>query len=49
MAYSGAQGTLPGLDQVNVQIPTSLRGAGTVTLQLTVDGVAANPVTVAIQ
>jgi len=46
---AGAQGQFPGLDQVNVQLPSSLSGAGSVTVQFTVDGQAANPVTIAIQ
>jgi len=47
--FAGAQPSYPGLDQVNIQVPSSLRGAGKVTLQLTVNGIAANPVTVAFQ
>lgn len=42
--YAGPQGTDVGLDQVNILLPKSLRGAGNVTVQLTVDGQAANPV-----
>jgi uncharacterized protein (TIGR03437 family) len=49
VAFSGAQGTYPGLDQVNLQIPPSLAGAGTVTVAITVGSQAANPVTVAFQ
>jgi uncharacterized protein (TIGR03437 family) len=49
VAFSGAQGTYPGLDQVNLQIPPSLAGAGTVTVAVTVASQAANPVTVAFQ
>ena len=44
--YAGAQGAFSGLDQVNVLLPTELRAAGAVSLVLTVDGVAANAVTV---
>ncbi len=44
--YAGAQGTYPGLDQVNVLLDPSLAGRGQVVLQLTVDGAAANPVVV---
>ena len=47
--YAGAQGTFPGLDQVNVRIPASLAGTGNVNVQLTVSGVASNPVQIAIQ
>jgi uncharacterized protein (TIGR03437 family) len=49
VTYSGAQGSYDGLDQVNVLLSPSLAGSGQVTLQLTVDGVQANPVTVDIQ
>ena len=49
VAFSGAQGTYPGLDQVNLQIPPSLAGAGTVTVLVTVGSQAGNPVTVAFQ
>ena len=47
--YAGPQNQYPGLDQLNFQIPQSLAGAGSVTIQVTVDGVAANPVFVVIQ
>ena len=36
-------------DQLNVALPRSLVGASTVTVQLTVDGQAANPVTILVQ
>jgi uncharacterized protein (TIGR03437 family) len=49
VTYAGAQNTYPGLDQVNVLLDRSLIGAGVLTLQLTVDGVAANPVEVNIR
>ena len=49
VSYAGAQGTYAGLDQVNVQLDRSLVGGGMLPLQLTVDGVAANPVIVNIQ
>ena len=49
VTYAGAQGSYQGLDQVNVLLNPSLAGSGQVTLQLTVDGVLANPVTVNIQ
>jgi len=38
-----------GFDQVNVNLPYSLAGAGQVTLTLTVDGIAAPPVTLDFQ
>lgn len=47
--YSGAQGTYPGLDQVNVVLPQSLRGCGASTLTLTAGGIRANPVDVVIE
>jgi uncharacterized protein (TIGR03437 family) len=49
VAYAGPQGSLVGLDQANVLIPSSLAGQGQVTIQLTANGIAANPVNVAIQ
>ena len=47
--YGGAQGSIGGLDQVNVLLPAGLRGGGTVTVNVSVDGVAANPVTLTIR
>jgi uncharacterized protein (TIGR03437 family) len=44
VAYAGPQGGFVGLDQVNVTLPKSLRGSGNTTVLLTVDGQAANPV-----
>jgi uncharacterized repeat protein (TIGR01451 family) len=38
--------TMPGLDEVHVQVPADLRGAGTVNLSLNCDGRDSNPVTV---
>jgi len=49
VSYAGVQGTFAGLDQANVLIPSSLAGKGSVTIQLTANGVAANPVNVTIQ
>jgi len=46
VTYAGPQGAFVGLDQINVSVPSTLRGAGTQTIALTVDGVAANTVTV---
>jgi uncharacterized protein (TIGR03437 family) len=48
VSYAGAQSQSPGLDQVNVQVPASLAGQGDVSLTLSVDGQAANPVTLKI-
>jgi uncharacterized protein (TIGR03437 family) len=47
--YAGPQGTLPGLDQVNVLLPLSLRGSGVVNVIVIVGGVKSNPVKIAIQ
>jgi uncharacterized protein (TIGR03437 family) len=46
--YAGSAG-YAGVDQVNVQLPASLAGSGTVALQLTASGIAANTVQIAIQ
>ena len=43
--YTGAQGTFPGLDQVNVQLPASLAGSGLVTVTVMIDGQSSNPAT----
>lgn len=46
---SGAQGTYPGLDQVNIgPLPASLAGKGNVNIVLTADGQTANTVNVTI-
>jgi len=49
VVFAGSPGTSAGLDQVNVQIPASLAGKGNVNVQVTVAGVAANPVQITIQ
>ncbi|MCX6611709.1 MAG: hypothetical protein NTW74_12765, partial [Acidobacteria bacterium] len=46
--FAGPQGA-PGLDQVNVELPATLRGRGEVPVILTVDGKVANTVTLTIQ
>jgi uncharacterized protein (TIGR03437 family) len=48
-SYAGPQGQYPGLDQVNVPLPISLRGAGTVNVAVTANGVVSNAVQIAIQ
>ncbi len=48
-AFAGAQPTFEGLDQVNLEIPISLAGAGDVAITLTASGVASNAVNVTIQ
>jgi uncharacterized protein (TIGR03437 family) len=47
--YAGAQPGYPGLDQVNLALPLSLRGAGVANVVLTVDGQSSNTVTITIQ
>ena len=51
--YAGQQGgassTFPGLDQIDVLLPSSLAGKGDVAIQVTVDGQAANPCHVTIK
>jgi uncharacterized protein (TIGR03437 family) len=46
---AGAQGQFPGLDQLNVQLPGSLSGAGSVNVVFTIDGQTSNPVIISIQ
>ncbi|MFN8003406.1 MAG: NF038122 family metalloprotease [Acidobacteriota bacterium] len=47
--FAGPQGDLVGLDQINLELPRTLKGKGEVIINLTVDGRAANRVTVAFQ
>jgi uncharacterized protein (TIGR03437 family) len=47
--YAGAAPTYVGLDQVNVTLPASLAGSGTVNLSLTVAGTKSNVLTVTFQ
>lgn len=49
VSYAGAQGDLIGLDQINLALPRSLSGRGEVNLALTVDGQAANTVTISFR
>jgi uncharacterized protein (TIGR03437 family) len=42
VAWSGPHAQYAGLDQINVQLPDSLRGVGTVTVIVTVNGFIAN-------
>jgi phospholipase C len=44
VSYQGAQGTFPGMDQINVLIPADLKGRGRLDVVVTVDGQASNPV-----
>lgn len=47
--YAGPQPEFPGLDQVNIQLPFSLRGSGEAAVLVTVDDVPANAVTLSIR
>ncbi len=47
--YAGASGGFVGLDQINVQLPRSLRGRGEVDVAMTVDYKAVNMVRIAIK
>jgi uncharacterized protein (TIGR03437 family) len=47
--YAGPQGSFVGLDQVNLPLPLSLTGKGSVNIQLSAAGIASNPVQVTIQ
>jgi len=47
--YAGPQSQTPGLDQINVPLGLSLRGAGLVNVTVTIDGVTSNAVQVNIQ
>jgi len=49
VAYDGAQAQFCGLDQINLEVPQTLAGAGLVTLIVTVDGTPANTVTFQIE
>ena len=47
--FAGAQGSLSGLDQVNLLLPRSLAGRGSVDVTMTVDGRTVNTVQVTIK
>ena len=47
--YSAAQGGFAGLDQVNVALPGTLQGAGTVSVIVSADGQSSNAVTLLFQ
>lgn len=47
--YAGAQGSFPGLDQVNILLSRTLAGKGEVDLALDIDGVRANTLKVNIK
>ncbi len=47
--FAGPQGDLVGLDQINIDLPRTLRGRGTINITGTVDGRMVNTVTVAFR
>ena len=49
--YSGASGgaSFPGLDQVNIELPLELKGAGSANVTITVEGRISNTVTLMLQ
>ena len=47
--FAGAQSQFAGLDQLNVQLPTSLRGRGELSVVFTVDGRQSNTVNISIR
>ena len=47
--YAGAQGSLVGLDQVNLRLPPELAGRGDMDVALNIDGKAANTVRVNVK
>ena len=49
VSYSGPQGVYPGLDQINLLIPSSLSGKGQVNVVLTAAGKPSNPVYIVIK
>lgn len=49
VVFAGRQGGFSGLDQVNVNLPASLAGRGSLEVIVSVDGVVANTVVVAVQ
>lgn len=49
VAYAGEQGSLVGLDQINVSLPRNLIGRGDLDVVLTADGTASNPVRITVK
>ena len=49
VAYAGAQGVYFGEDQMNIQLPASLAGAGLVNVTVTVDGQVSNTVKISVK
>ena len=46
--YAGPQPQIPGLDQLNILLPLTLRGAGVVNVTVSVDGTKSNPVLIQV-
>jgi uncharacterized protein (TIGR03437 family) len=46
--YAGPQPQIPGLDQLNILLPLTLRGAGVVSVTVSVDGTKSNPVLIQV-
>ena len=49
VVYAGAQGSFPGLDQINLHLPRSLTLRGEQEVVLTVNARAANKVRIAVK
>jgi uncharacterized protein (TIGR03437 family) len=49
VSYASAQGSFVGLDQINVKLPRSLIGRGTVDVALSINGKAANTVKIVVK
>jgi uncharacterized protein (TIGR03437 family) len=49
VTFAGPEGILPGVDQVNLRLLPSLRGRGEVSVELSVDGRAANKVRIKLK
>jgi len=47
--YAGAQTEFPGLDQINIKLPSALAGQGDAAIVVTIDGKMANPLAVRIR
>ncbi len=47
--YVGAQGQYAGLDQINLRLPSALRGRGEIIIELEVDGRLTNPVKIFVK
>jgi len=49
VSYAAQQGTYPGVDQVNLQLPKTLTASGSLNVVVTADGQSANALMVLIQ